>query len=658
MAINKKTLQQEHPVTLRLPTFILVFFSCIAFQAIGQQDTIYDPIRVIYSDKFIAVNSGESSTQSYTGSVKIVHDTTYFFCDSAITSEAFLRAFGDVTILKSDTINTFSDRLYYNAKSSRARLSGNVILINGEEQLFTDTLVYNLSEDIASYQDTALMLSGTSKLSSLRGNYNMNLKIAKFYVQVTLIDSSFTLLTDTLIYDLASSKARYYGPSYIEQEDAKIYAEEGYYNTETQDAFFEKNAKYTSSTGVATADRMLYVPKEKKIILDGNASVKDSTYFAQADIIEYYRQDSIITLNGNAYFEDDQGIAQGDIITLYQKTDLIEIFGNGRYTSENNSLASDTLIYNSATEVGKTLGNAVYEDTLNSRKLYADRLIYNADGTYRAYNLSGRPYLEQINAFDTTYLSADTLFSRKVTTDSLGLDTSEIFIGYPNVKVYSNGFQAVSDSLAYAMQDSSLTLFGNPYAWADTSQFNADTIVMKTVDEGVRNVDLYGKANIINYLDSVYQDQIKGKVIHALLDSQQMESMKVIGNAETIYFLRDEIGLYIAANKTICSYIDFIFESGELKDIKFHTDPVSKMVPIAQAQQSDVKLTNIKWDESHRPMEKDDIFVVSDRSILVEEETDILEVKEESDALDDFEKATREVLNKQKDKKGKSKGRE
>lgn len=636
-----------------MKTIVIFLVCCYAATAcLAQTDTIYDPIRVVYSDKFVADTKTDTARQYYTGNVKILHDSTYFFCDSAITFENNLLAFEQVTILKADTIETYSDKLTYDGNISLATLEHNVVLVNGAEQLFTEKLLFNLDSDIASYSDTTLMTSKTSKLSSLKGQYDLNKKIAYFYDQVTLVDSSFNLLTDTLIYNLNTSKAEFFGPSYIYQEDTKIYAEKGFYNTDAGDAYFEKNARYNSDSGEAKSDRMRYIPTENKIILDGNAEVKDSNYYALADKIEYFDKDSIVILTGNATFQDEENLAKGQYIKIDQKTDEIEIIGDGYYANANNILESDTIYYNSVSQQGETIGNSVYTDTIENRRLIANYLKYNPDGSYKAYNIKGRPYMEQVNEDgDTTYLVADTLFSKLVPPDSLHVDTTEYFIGYPDVKIYSKRFQAVADSLVYALSDTTLTLFGNPMSWADTSQFKADTIVMKNQSADKGDVDLYGKANIINYIDDQYQDQIKGKVIHAKLDSQQMKSLRVEGNAEVIYFVRDAAGLYIGANKTICSFIDFLFMSGELEDIKFHGTPVSKMAPITQATETDIKLKNIAWDESRRPMNKEDAFKPSIKKITSGAEKSEGKQPREPKEVDIFEEETRKVINKQKSKK-------
>ncbi len=618
--------------------------------------SVYDPIRVIYTDKQVTVNDPDDPKQYYIGNVKIVHDSTYFLCDSAVTSDQTLKAFNHVTILKADTIETHSNSLIYNGQSKSATLNGDVSLVNGNEKLFTNTLYLDLMTDVATYQDTALMTSQTAQLSSIKGRYDLNKKVAYFFEDVIVIDSSFTLLTDTLHYDVESNVAVFFGPSYISQEETQIYAEGGYYNTETGDAFFEQNAKYNSATGRATSDLMRYSSSDKNIILEGNAIVRDTSYTAMADRIEYLQADSIVILVGNASVINDESQAIGDYIKLNQATGQVEIFGSGTYNNGNTSLASDTIYYNEKTEIGNTIGSSVYTDETEQRRLFSDHLTYNEDGSYLAYNTSGRPYLEQVSeSGDTTYLSADTLYSYTDRRDTLTLDSVDYFIGYPDVIVYSQNFQAVADSLSYSLQDSTLQLFGTPIAWADTTQFAGDTIIMINDSVGISDVHLYGKANLISYIDDKYQDQIKGKTIHAKLDNQSLESLHVVGNAETIYLLRDEEGRYIAANKTICSYIDFWFEDGELSDIKFHGEPVSHMNPIDQASGEDLYLSKIKWDVTRRPLSKNDLFHPVGKATLGKDDKDnptqsesLLEIGVEDDK---FEQEIKDALKKQNNKK-------
>jgi len=76
------------------------------------------------------------------------------------------------------------------------------------------------------------------------------------------------------------------------------------------------------------------------------------------------------------------------------------------------------------------------------------------------------------------------------------------------------------------------------------------------------------QALIISELMTVYYDQIKGKEIIAQFDSSKVKDMWVLGNAESIYYTRDEEDAFIGVNQTICSKMYFTFLKGQLQVLK------------------------------------------------------------------------------------------
>ncbi len=606
----------------------------LGFQAIGQEaDTSYSQIKILYSETFISDASGDEDIQYYKGDVKIFHDSSFMFCDTAVTRLNILDATDNIILIRQDTLQVFGDSLHYDGNRSYAELYGEVALLNGKQKLFSDALYYDIENERVSYRDTALMQSERAQLSSLTGFYDLEADKAHFFGEVVVIDSNLTLRCDTLLYDAAIKRAFFEGPSYITQGDNKIYCEGGYYETESGNAYFEKNTRFYGDSLDSKADFIEYDRLAGKMILTGNAEVQDNESFARAQRIEYLEKDSSIIMEGDGYYKDDDGEVYGDYIYFNNEKGELIITGNGSLYRDEISLSGDSIYYDVTKEAGSSYGNVIFEDTLEQRLLYSDFLLQDSLGNTTAYNKEGRPYIEEQGDADTLFLAADSLYLQQNEQDSV-----DRMRAYNAVKMYSKGFQGVADSLEYDTVDSLIWFFGNPILWADTTQFTADTIIVKTGDEGIEEVFLRSNAMIGNKLGERFYDQIKGKNIHAVIDSQDIEWMEVKGNAEVIYMLRDDGGAFIGANKTVCSYIEFFFDSGELKDIKFHANPTSNMVPVNQASQAELYLSGFIWEANKRPISLDDILNVKMEEIPVQE----------SDESDTFEEDVNQVLEKLK----------
>ncbi len=621
---------------MRLSLYIiLLFMPCWLFSQVSEeQDTSYSQIKILYSETFINEKQGEEDLQYYKGDVKIFHDSTFMFCDSAVTELNILDAVGNIVLLRQDTLKAFGDSLHYDGLKSYAELYGNVALINGKQSLYSDALYYDIDQEKVSYQDTALMQSERAQLSSLTGFYDLENDIAHFYGEVVVIDSNLTLRCDTMIYDANISRANFSGPSYITQGNNKIYCESGYYETETGNAYFEKNTRFYGDSLNSTSNFIEYDRARSVMILTGDAVVEDGESVAKAQRIEYFDKDSTIVLEGDAYYKDKDSEVYGEYIHFDNGNKTIDIIGDGVLDKDEVVLRGDTIFYDLNTEKGSSVGAVVFEDTLNQRFLYSDHLQQENDDNYIAYSNSSRPYIEERSESDTLFLAGDTL---RTIQQFDGTDSVDLMRAYHDVRMVSNGMQGVADSLEYNTKDSLISFYGSPILWADTTQFVADTIIVRNDDEGIKEVFLRSNAMIGNRLGIKFFDQIKGKQIHAKMDSNQIKWMEVRGNAEVIYMLRDEQGAFIGANKTICSYIEFFFTGGELQDIKFHSNPTSNMVPVNQASNTDLFLKDFVWHEDKRPLSLEDIL-----------KNQVEEKLEEKEEIDNFEEDVLEIFDKLK----------
>ena len=629
------------------PNSYILFLFCLVVAILPQlelysQDTIptYEKIQIENANKFITLS--EKAEQQLLGNVRLTHEEIFMFSDSAWIQNNKMEASGEVIIIQNDTINAFSDSLYYDGNAKLAKLYRNVVLKDGTKDLFSDELIYNLDTKVATFSDTATLVSQTMTLSSIRGVYNADNKLAYFYDQVTIIDEDLNLKTDSLRYDTDLDRAYFSGPTYITQDEKQIYCEDGFYDSGIGRAFFTGNLRIAEGDLVSTAESMYYSRQDSTTSLKGNAVIIDSTSVTKGDEIILYEQSDdikIISEDGNASYSDGEQNINGYEIFYNSKSKDIRLFGRSQVTHKTGYLDGDTILYKEAISEGLAIGTVEYVDTVENRIILTDRLDYN-DSTkyYKATTIDLRPLYKQIVDKDTLFLSADTLLNYTIG------DTTKVITGKGNVKIYKSDFQAISDSLYYSDVDSIFRLYRNPIAWSDTTQILGDSLLLVMSNDEISEIIADGNAMIITEEVQDYYNQIKGGYIQSLIDSSKLKKMFVKGNAESIYLLKDEEDAYIGVNKALCAHMIFTFKEKELDNILLSTEPSNTMVPMDKATQADLRLEGFEWHIKLRPLDGTSLRLITSNTI----------VRTTVQAEDVFSSQVNEVLNKGINKSEKS----
>jgi len=554
-------------------------------------------VKVKNSDNFIAEVIDGLDIQYLRGNVKMFHDSIYMFADSATIKNTEVTAVGNILIIQEDTINVFADSLNYNSNSKLAKLYNKVVLESDDKQLFTDYLLYDLEKKKGTFLDTAILKRKTMTLSSLKGTYDVASKRAFFYDQVVIIDEDFQLTCDSLDYDTDIDRAYFLSPTYITEGEKQIYCEDGYYDLEQKRAFFTQNAVLKEKDQVASAEDILVSESDSILTLTGNAEVRDSMSRARGNEIVFNNGTGDILITGNGEYENDDNRIVGPSILYNEKSEDLLCEGRSTVFNEKGMLTADTIQYTKSKDIGEARGSVEWIDTTENRILLSESLLYKDSSEYvKAVKKELRPLLVQEVDGDSLYVSSNTLISAKPS------DSLSYLQAMGQVVIYKSDLQAVCDSLYYSDVDSTFTLFGDPICWSDTTQFVGDTILIVLRNDNVSEIIAKKNAFITSKQIGDYYDQIKGRFIHTFLDSNELSLMHIKGNAESIYMIKDDEDAYVGPNKTLCAHMTFYFENDDLDSIKFYTQPESKMTPMAQATEADLKLEGFLWETQRRPL--------------------------------------------------------
>jgi len=593
-------------------------------------------VKILYSDKSIYESRGETTINRLKGKVELKQDSVYMYCDSAIVeNETQVYAYGNVVIQQGDSLKIFADEAQYDGESKIANLLGRVILVNGTRKLYTRRLDYRTDTRVAYYTNNATMVSDSLSLTSKVGYYYVATKEAQFREKVTAVGPRFALKADSLNYNTETKVVDFLGPTIITNDSSKVYCEDGFYDTFNHRAQFSGNAQYVKKDQEAEADTITYDDNLKIYSLRGNARVEDSTRLAIGNLIRYDEIQDTTFLQGNArYREKDQDI-NSEIISYNRKKGTFKTLGRTFISDPPNLMEADQMGFDDATGLGVATGNVMWRDTSADLAINANRADYGKKTDYlkASGGVKGRPELITIVEGDSLFLSADTLLAVKADTlakvqkdtlaaqasdslvvaktDSVQTDSSRILHAYHNVRIFKTNFQAVCDSMLYSTRDSLFTLYGNPIVWSDTSQFVADTIYITIKNKKIDKIIMRSNSFIVVISDGTYFNQIKARNVVSHFVESNLRRMDAFGNAEVIYYAKDDANAYVGVNKTECSEMVIRFGAkNAVEKITFITEPKSVLSPMGSTNHRTLRLKGFRWETDMRPRKREDIFVV------------------------------------------------
>ena len=168
--------------------------------------------------------------------------------------------------------------------------------------------------------------------------------------------------------------------------------------------------------------------------------------------------------------------------------------------------------------------------------------------------------------------------------------------------------QGMCDSLTWHSKDSSMTLYRNPVLWSYTNQLTADTIILRVKNNQADSMIMRNSAFIISRDDSNKYNQVKGRDMIGYFLNNELYKIRVIGNAETIYFAREDDRTMIGVNKAVSSNMLIFLEKNQLKSITYIEQPSATLYPEKEVSVHDLFLRDFKWLIAKRPLTKNDIF--------------------------------------------------
>jgi hypothetical protein len=221
---------------------------------------------------------------------------------------------------------------------------------------------------------------------------------------------------------------------------------------------------------------------------------------------------------------------------------------------------------------------------------------------------------------------------------------------FKNVKIFKSDLQGKCDSI-HTSQTTGLTrLFNNPILWSGKSQITGDSIQLLTNKETNKLDSLKVLQNaFMIQKDSLSNDnfnQIKGRNIYGKFEKNDLKTMLVKGNAESLYFNRNDDSKKLETiTKEIASDIEFTLEKNEIIETKYFKKSEGKTFPPSQFPSEEKKFKGFIWRENEQPKTVEDIFVKDKNAVIPNDKKNNLTVKKARENL------IKESIKRQKSKK-------
>jgi Uncharacterized protein conserved in bacteria len=454
------------------------------------------------------------------------------------------------------------------------RLIGNVALRQDSAYFYSDSAHFNeKTRYFDGYGHVHIIVNDSTDIFSDKCKYSGDIKFAELFDNVILKDDSTVLKTNYMTYDRNKHLATYPRHGSITRNDKNLVSRKGYYRDDIQVAYFRTDVVVTTPKSRMFTDTLEYRIQEEKMYFFGPTTI--------------YYDDNVLV--GNYGWYD----AKNDIAYLDKRATL---------SNQGYSITSDTMFYDKKADFAKAMSNVIIEDTVNKAIV---------EGNYaEMWKKLGKSYVtDSVRALyfadkDTLYLHSDTLFFFMDTVTQ----KAERMLAYYNVRFYRRDIQGKCDSLNYYIADSCAKMRREPIVWAENSQLRGDSINIVIARKAIDSVLLYPNGFIIQKDTIEGFNQIKGKTMIAYFKDNELDHVYDDGNAETVYWLREEDGSMIGVNVSQSVAMDIKIEKNQIVRIKYFKKTTETLYPKEKMKPGIEVLKGFEWLDELRPVDPNDIF--------------------------------------------------
>lgn len=527
-----------------------------------------------------------------------------------------------------------SQQGYYYPGKEMAYFKKNVKLVNKDYTLTTDTLGYDTRNETAIFMDFTHIKSEDGDFNTRKGTYETRTRKMNLESRTQVINKDYILEADFIDYDDSTKIATMIGNVFMRQLDSSMtaYSDSADYNRQTKKGNMQGNVVMIQkdSSSILTAKEGKFDKEQETGMAWGDVEIhkKDSSYTVWADTTSFdnknntgrawghlfmIQKDSSYRMWANeATFDNkaETGVANGKVFICKKDSSYMVWSEKASFDNKNDSgtawekvlikqkdssytIWADTTTFDNKKNNGTADGKVKIIDKDTTLTIYGGHALFFRE-TNETYMTKNPLSLQKFDK-DTLYVLADTLYARE---DTLKKRT---FKAYHHVRMYMKDLQALADSMVYAYSDSVIILYKHPTLWSDSSQLSGDTIKIFMRNKKIDSLAVIGNCFLVAAQDTIGFNQVKGRQFRCKFRDNKLIRLHVVGNSESIYYIKDEKKGYQGMNKSTSQEMFVFLENNKAQRIIFKSKPEGEYSPIHEVIFKEQKLEGMEWRYKEKP---------------------------------------------------------
>ena len=438
-------------------------------------------------------------------------------------------------------------------------------------------ILYKKRNFVLAFGDVLIKQGDTITQTSDYVNYNGNTKIALSRGNVVLKDPKMTMRTDTLNFDRQNQRLFYKHYATIKDATNTLKSKVGTY--------FLENKKFTATTKV---------------------TVTNPDHLLESNHLDYYTDTSHAYLYGASTIKGKDNTVYTERGFYDTKAEISHFVKNSKIFFKDRTIEGDSLYYNKFKGFASATNNIKLIDTVQN---------FVAKGNYAEYfELKDSVFIVD-KAVAISEVEKDSMYIHGKKILVTGKKDNRILRIFNDVKIFKSDLQGKCDSI-HSNQTTGLTrMIKNPILWSGKNQITGDSIHLINNKETDKSDSLKVLSNaLIVQLDTIINgkatyNQIKGRNMFGKFIDGKLKHFLVNGNAEVVYYNRNEEGLLETITKQECSAIEFTLdENNNIESVKYIKKPEGTSYPPKDLPENGRILKGFIWRKEEQPLKIEDIF--------------------------------------------------
>ena len=458
----------------------------------------------------------------------------------------------------------------------------------GIEMWCNEAIYYGKQDFIEAYGSVRVKQGDSLDMTSKYVEYSGKTQLAYASGDVVLIDPTSKLYTDVLYFDRIK-----------------------------QQAFYNQKGKVVRDTsGTITSTIGHYYINAKKYQFTDNVKLVNPEYVIDTNRLDFYTVSGYAFLYGPTSITSDTSIIYCERGFYNINNDTGYFVKKSRIDYDERTIIGDSLYFDRNKNFASATNNIKVTDTLNNSII---------KGHYAEVFRSKDSVFITKRALAITKQENDSIFIHSDTLMITGAPDQRIVRAFYNAKMYKSDLSGKADSI-HMNQNTGLTQLINfydtdsedtfskrrhPVLWHHENQITGDSIhlISNTKTESLDSLKVFENAFVISKdsLGAGY-NQISGKKLDGLFKENELHTIDVIKNAESIYFLRNADNDLVGIDKSKSGKMRIWVSENKIDELRKINQIDGKTYPEDDFPENERILKGFVWRETERPRSVKDLF--------------------------------------------------